>query len=131
MNVKINGRKQRINSTPGSYVSILRNWQAGDRVEVFYGITLHEEQVKGDSSRYALMRGPIVMAGKLGEVSAPFSDPGKYNDYYTYDYQVPDSLSRMKFSPDIPLIPFYNAQRCRYVVYWNSEHVESPQKTLP
>ena len=44
---------------------------------------LREETTKDDSSRVALLYGPVVLAGRLAEVTHPFSDPKKYNDYYT------------------------------------------------
>ena len=47
---------------------------------------LHEEATKDDPSRVALLYGPIVLSGRLAEVTHPFSDPTKHNDYYTFDY---------------------------------------------
>ena len=44
---------------------------------------LREETTKGDSTGVALLYGPVVLAGCLAEVAHPFSDPKKYNDYYT------------------------------------------------
>ncbi len=83
-------------------------------IEVEFGMTLHEEATKDDLSRVALLRGPIVMAGRLDKVEHPFSDPKKYNDYYTFDYgRHPDVPLGA-----LPLEPFYNMQHCRYVVYW-------------
>jgi len=36
---------------------------------------LREETTKDDSSRVALLYGPVVLAGRLAEVTHPFSDP--------------------------------------------------------
>ena len=108
----------------------------GDRVEVAYGMELREEAVRGDSSRVALLYGPVVMAGCLGHVDSPFSDPSKHNDYYTFDYKVPAGLAgntRIKgascLKKNAPLDyttpqgvrvkPFYDVHHERYVVYWN------------
>ena len=119
--MKINGKKAK----PGKdgYVAI----RATSRVEVEFGMALHEEAVKDDPSRVALLYGPIVLAGRLGEVIHPFSDPTKHNDYYTFDYgKHPDvtlgtihSIGNLHYQTgNIPIAPFYDMQHCRYVVYW-------------
>jgi DUF1680 family protein len=98
------------------------------KIEVEFGMTLHEEATKDDPSRVALLYGPIVLAGRLAVVDHPFSDPKKYNDYYTFDYgHHPDiPLTQLKHldglhfqtADGISVEPFYNLQHCRYVVYW-------------
>ncbi len=68
-----------------------------------------------------------MLAGRLSDVPHPFSNPKKYNDYYTFDYgQHPDihlgavkHLGGLHFeSEGITIQPFYDLQHCRYVVYW-------------
>lgn len=133
MAVHVNGKKVK----PGKGDAVLkRKWHSGDRVEVTYGMELREEAVGGDPSRVALMYGPVVMAGCLGHVDSPFSDPSKHNDYYTYDYQVPASLAEkaqikgaselvktgpltFKTRQGVEVKPFYDVHHERYVVYWN------------
>ena len=81
----------------------------------------------------ALFYGPILLAGRLGHVEHPFSDPNKHNDYYTYDYQVPDSIKSVELkdvqpvpgqfaefvtSDGIRISPLYDIHHERYVVYW-------------
>lgn len=74
------------------------------------------------------------------QASAPFSNPALYNDYYTYNYQVPASLSTsLKIDMKHPeralkrvgeellfttgqgdvIRPLYDLHRQRYVVYWD------------
>ena len=106
--MKINGRK--VKADKDGYV-LVKN---AKHVEVEFGMTLREEPTKDDPAHVALLRGPIVMAGRLGKVDNSFSDPKKYNDYYTFDYgKHPDVPIG-----SLPLEPFYNMQHCRYVVYW-------------
>lgn len=73
---------------------------------------------------------------------APFSDPTVRNDYYTYDYKIPEGLKttlhlngrsidkvlrregkELHFVTDEgdDLRPLYDTNRCRYVVYWDIE----------
>lgn len=133
MAVRVNGKKVKLGK--GDAV-LKRKWRSGDRVEVTYGMELREEAVGGDPSRVALMYGPVVMAGCLGHVDSPFSDPTKHNDYYTFDYQVPASAAekaRIKGASElvktgqltfrtrqgVEVKPFYDVHHERYVVYWN------------
>ena len=120
--MKVNGRRMKADNT--GYVT-MKNIK---RAEVEFGIELREEAVKGDSSRVALLYGPIVLAGKLEVVDNPFSDPTKHNDYYTFDFgshaDVPlgdiRHISGLHFEMNgIPVLPFYDMHHCRYVVYWN------------
>lgn len=138
--VKVNGKKVAVKGKPSSYIKLKRRWKAGDTVEVTYPMQLHLETTPDDASRAALMYGPVVLAGDLGtdgmEAPAPFSDPTVRNDYYTYDYHIPEGLntsldkdlSKIKrtgkdlefATPDGRIIrPLYDTNHTRYVVYWN------------
>jgi len=123
--MKINGKK--VKAGKDGYVSV----DNPRRVEVEFGMALREEMVKGDSSLCALVYGPVVLAGELEKVDNPFSNPQKYNDYYTYDYGKYNDVeyhSLNEFSPTSPLHylssdgivvkPFYDLHHHRYVVYW-------------
>lgn len=130
MDIKVNGKKVKAVKGADGYVAISRQWTAGDKVEVQLGMQLREEATKDDASKVALVYGPIVMAGKLDKVEHPFSDPTKYNDYYTFDFKIPSSvvekakyeglksIKDFKTKAGVELIPFYDAHHCRYAVYW-------------
>ena len=142
--VKVNGRKVSVKGKPSSYIGIERKWKKGDRVEVTYPMSMRTEATPDDPSRAALLYGPIVLAGDMGTEGmpghAPFSDPTVRNDYYTYDYHIPEGLDfTLKIDPENPsahitrvgrglnfktpdgrdILPLYDAHRHRYVVYWN------------
>lgn len=130
MDIKVNGKKVKAVKGTDGYVAISRLWKAGDKIEVQLGMQLREEATKDDASKVALVYGPIVMAGKLDKVEHPFSDPTKYNDYYTFDFKIPSSvvekakydglksIKDFKTKAGVELIPFYDAHHCRYAVYW-------------
>lgn len=121
MNIKVNGKSVKAAKGADGYVAISRLWKAGDKVDVNFGMQLREEPVKDDASKVALVYGPVVMAGKLEAVDHPFSDPAKYNDYYTYDFKIPAGMvekANYKGRKDVEMVPFYDAHHCRYVVYW-------------
>lgn len=142
--IKVNGKKVKTTSSPSSYISIDRKWNKGDKVEVTYPMSLRVETAPDNAGRGALMYGPIVLAGLRGTEGmvspAPFSDPTVRNDYYTYDYHIPADLkTTLDIDPEHPgksirrtgagltfttaendtLVPLYEANRCRYVVYWD------------
>lgn len=144
--VRVNGRTVKT-AARGGYICLHRKWRAGDRIEVTYPMSLHLACAPDNSSRAAVMYGPIVLAGLAGTEgmtgTAPFSDPTVRNDYYTYDYHVPANLkTTLRLDPaglsatirragdDLrfltaegeTLVPLYEANRCRYVVYWNIEN---------
>lgn len=130
MDIKVNGKKVKAVKGADGYVAISRLWKAGDKIEVQLGMQLREEATKDDASKVALVYGPIMMAGKLDKVEHPFSNPTKYNDYYTFDFKIPastvekakyeglKSIKNFKMKNGVELIPFYDAHHCRYAVYW-------------
>ena len=147
-NVKVNGKKVKIRQQPGSYISVSRIWENGDKMEIEYPMEL-KIHPSDNPDIISVTYGPIVLAAKMGtegmEKPAPFSNPDLHNDYYTYDYKVPDSLSnklKVKGKPvdtwlkkiegksltfitdkdvcgkEYNLVPLYDLHRERYVVYW-------------
>ncbi len=144
--VKVNGKKVKVNQTPSSYITVDRAWKDGDNIEVRYPMSLQLATANDNPEKVAVTYGPIVLAGVMGTEGmtnpAPFSDPGKHNDYYTYDYNVPDNLitslaldrnnldrsikrideDKLTFlvsKENVRLEPIHTIHRQRYVVYWD------------
>lgn len=144
--VRVNGRKVSVKQKPSSYILVERTWNDGDKVEINYPMTLQTVEANDNPDVFALTYGPLVLAGVMGtegmEAPAPFSDPTKHNDYYTYDYKVPANIKtglqldkkkpaqyikasgseKLVFNAineDIRLEPIYKIHHQRYVVYWN------------
>ncbi len=122
--VKVNGSKAKVKQLDGGYLGIQRKWKEGDTVEIVYTMDYHIEPASGDPSVGVVMRGPLVLARPLGTEGfvdpQPVSDPGKHNDYYTYDYHIPAGIT--DFAP-LPtdysdLVPLYSIHGERYEVYW-------------
>jgi DUF1680 family protein len=138
--VLINGRKIVVPQQQGSYITLSRSWKAGDVVHIDFPMRLHTVPANDNPGVAAIAYGPIVLAGEMGTGGftgrEPFSDPRKYNDYYTYDYHIPaniddtiqpgDAIKPVKGSPltfqiagsGIRLRPLYDIHRERYIVYW-------------
>lgn len=143
--VRVNGKRVKVRQQPGSYIAIEREWKDGDRIEATYPMHLTLESAPDNPHRAALLYGPVVLAGALGTegmlLPAPDSDPSKYNDYYTYDYHIPEGLPtglkwdaghpensvqrisedglRFRTADGMTVLPLYDVHRQRYVVYWD------------
>lgn len=144
--VKVNGKKIKVNQQPSSYIQINRIWKNGDRVEINYPMFLQIAEANDNPDIFAVTYGPLVLAGVMGKegmtVPAPFSNPDLHNDYYTYDYKVPDNIQtglklnkknldqfikpianeKLAFNvlnENIRLEPIHKIHQQRYVVYWN------------
>ncbi|MDR2913828.1 MAG: glycoside hydrolase family 127 protein [Tannerella sp.] len=144
--VKVNGKKVSVKQKPSDYIVVERTWKDGDEIEVNYPMSLQVWEANDNPDKFAVMYGPLVLAGVMGTegmvTPAPYSNPALHNDYYTYDYNVPadmktglkldkkklnrhikpsDSEKLVFFVDDenIRLEPIYKIHRQRYVVYWD------------
>lgn len=144
--VKVNGKKTKIKQSPLGYITIDRTWKNGDKIEVHYPMHLYLAETNDNPDKAAIMYGPLVLAGTMGtegmKAPGPFSNPELYNDYYTYDYNVPDSMKTglkldkknleqyiksVSGNPltfyvekeNVRLEPIYRIHHQRYVVYWD------------
>ena len=64
--VSVNGQAQPVESGPGSYATVEREWRDGDVVEVRLPMSLRFEATADDPARGAFLFGPIVLAADLG-----------------------------------------------------------------
>lgn len=132
ISVRVNGRKVAIKAQPSSFVSIYRNWKDGDRVEVSFPFTLRLEPMPDDANRVAVMYGPLVLAGELGQIDNPLASspdfvpvimtesrnpadwlgavPGKVNAFVMKGVGKPR---------DVELIPFYAVHDIRHSIFWD------------
>ena len=139
--IKVNGKITELSATPGSYVSILRTWTKGDRIEMELPMRLHVESMPDDRSLQAILYGPLVLAGKLGDEgltsdlvigpegpdlkkhppAAPPSFRAKSNDPSTWIQTAGSPLTFVTSGQrtDVTLAPFYRVSGQRYSIYWN------------
>ena len=148
--VRINGHREPVAGTPGSYVTLDREWHAGDRVDIDLPLTLHTEPLPGNPDQLAILDGPIVLAGQLGTVGIP----DQHSDNQVAYVQVPDpAVPVLLTTPetvltalhatgtpltfrtqnigqpkDVTLVPFYLTPHERYNIYW---HIVRPENGHP
>lgn len=64
LRLKVNGKMVKVDAAPGSYVSLRRDWRAGDTVDLALPMRTQLEQMPDKSNYYAVLHGPIVLAAK-------------------------------------------------------------------
>jgi uncharacterized protein len=138
--VRINGKPVEAFSNPSSYLALVREWKDGDRVEVRMPMRLHAEPIPGDETQQAVMYGPLVLAGLLGGEgldqtntmmgydTSPAGSPAKVPEIPSASgnpagWVEPVKGKALGFQAAlqgrlIPIIPLYQVQGQRYVVYW-------------
>ncbi len=89
--ISINGQKQKIDSAPGSYLTLQREWRDGDTVKIQLPMKLHTEFLPGTTNEIALLYGPIVLAGELGTNGMPVPFARNQTDFN----RVPDPSAPM------------------------------------
>jgi DUF1680 family protein len=142
LTVQVNGQEQEVNGHPGSYITLRREWRAGDHVDIRLPMRLHTEPLPGTTNILAVLYGPIVLAGELGTNDMPASvyakvqtkfvrwpappapvfvlDSGSLVDHikptgHALTFRTED-LGRPE---DVTLAPLYDIAHQRYAVYWN------------
>ncbi len=147
--IKVNGNTQKVKANPGSYIELSRVWNDGDKIEIDFPIEL-KMNLSDNPEVVWFSYGPIVLAAEMGtenmEAPAPFSNPNLHNDYYTYDFKVPNSISnkldvkqvdvnkiiqrtsdeelefklnKKETGVDYILKPIANIHHQRYNIYWD------------
>lgn len=64
--VAINGERQAVSASAGSYLAIRRVWRDGDKVDLVIPRTFHLWHMPDNPNRVAILYGPVVMAAGLG-----------------------------------------------------------------
>ena len=140
--VKVNGITQTIAATKGTYATLDRTWNNGDKIELTLAMALHLHHAADSPNDTAILYGPLVLAGDLGDDGIPKIDQAKENGDFskTSDPQVSTLVGRsddlnswiksfggapLSFatvhagSPsDVTLKPFYEIHHQRYTLYW-------------
>lgn len=126
--VKINGIRQSITSSPSSYVTINRFWQNNDKIDIEMPMNLYTEAIPGDKNKVAMLYGPLVLAGivKPQTNDNAFDIPvlvTSQRDPAAWLQKSKDSLLFHTVNAAKPyeatLIPFYQIQNEKEIVYWD------------
>lgn len=133
MEIRVNGKVQKINQEPGSFVRINRVWKTGDLLEVTIPFSLRVETMPDNKNRIAIFNGPVVLAGDLGPVPDPESsdpmyvpvlktkgsDPSNWLDPVEGKFNSFQS-SEVAYPRQVELNPFYRTHDRHYTVFWDT-----------
>ena len=132
--VKVNGAVFKTAAPADSYVEIARTWKAGDTVELTMPKTLRKEALPDNPNRFAVMWGPLVLAGDLGAESrggrggpaAPETPVFVAPDQPVANWLKPVAgkpgtfrTTGVGLKEDVDFVPFYQLPRRRYAIYWD------------
>ena len=143
--IKINGKAVKVNQKPGSYITLDRRWKAGDQIDISYPMTLHLIATNDTPDKAAIAYGPLVLAGDMGtdgiQQPAPFARDQQDFKNYNIPAEVISSLNakgrdvdtwlkpvdgqslifktKGVASREITMMPYYEIDRQRYVLYWD------------
>jgi hypothetical protein len=140
--VRINGREEKVQAKPQSYLTLSRTWKDGDRIEVRLPMGLHLYRARDDKALGVIFYGPLVLAGELGREGVPRNLCVGHNKQYS-GHPVPpvpvlvadpeDLASWIKRTGDKPLrfrtqnagkpddvslAPLHEIHHQRFTVYW-------------
>ncbi len=135
--VKVNGHVVPKLPGPDSFVEITRTWESGDRVELVLPKTLREEALPDNPRRFAVLWGPLVLAGNLGPDQPHF----EYHPHQDTEPPAPALVAPKEpvekwlkpvagkpgefrtegggLKQAIEFRPFYELPRRRYAIYWD------------
>jgi DUF1680 family protein len=137
--VKVNGKALDASASPGSYFSIRRDWQTGDVVEMNLPMSLRYEAMPDDENLRALLYGPLVLAGGLGDhgithemvigPEGPEMDksPAPRIPEFVVGNKRPDewlrasgpvSFDSVGQANAVKFVPLYRMNGQRYSIYW-------------
>jgi DUF1680 family protein len=113
--VQINGKDQKVNAKPGSYLKITRNWKDGDNIELKMPFQFHLDPIMDQQNIASLFYGPILLAAQ---------EPEARTDWRKVTLDATDISKSIKGDPeqlqftidDVVFKPFYNTYG-RHSVY--------------
>ncbi len=143
--IKINGKNVKISQKPGSYIVLDKIWKTGDKIDITYPMSLHLVATNDNPDMAAVVYGPIVLAGDMGTegivAPAPYAKDQldfrnipvpdniittlNINGRKLNDWLIPVNGKKLEFrttgvaSKEITMIPYYQIDKQRNVIYWN------------
>ncbi len=129
LTIKVNGKLAGATKDSTGYLVVARTWKNGDNIEVSFPMTLYTEHMPDNANRVALLYGPVVLAGQLGDKMPDpvYGTPVLLTDNHTVtDWAMAVTNEPLAFTLekvgkpfDAKLIPFYKTYTQYYNVYWD------------
>ena len=113
--VQINGKPQKLQAQPGSYLAIEREWKDGDRIDFTVPFAFHLDPVMDQQNIASLFYGPILLAAQETE---PRKEWRKVSfDAHDIGKTIQGDPAKLEFTADgVVFKPFYDTYG-RHSVY--------------
>ena len=125
----INDKAASIETDEDGFIIIKRTWKNNDKIQLTLSKSLYTESIPDNPNRIAILYGPLVLAGVLGDTMPDplFGTPVLLtDDKNVNDWIKPVSNASLTFEMkdvgkpyDVKLIPFYKMYNQYYSVYWD------------
>lgn len=129
MTVKVNGKAVKDAKEENGYLVINRKWNNLDKIDVNFPMALYSEPMPDNPNRIALLYGPVVLAGQLGDTMPDpvygtpvlLTDNHDVNSWAKQNGSNPlvFNLKNVGKPFDVTLQPFYATYNRYYNVYWD------------
>jgi hypothetical protein len=136
--VIVNGHALKNVPSADSYVEVTRIWKRDDVITLTLPKTLRTEPLPDNPQRFAVMWGPLVLAGDLGPEVVPskkaeeenlvarnapvmVADAMPVEKWLKPIAEKPGEFRSASVGPasDVRFVPFYQLPRRRYAIYWD------------
>lgn len=126
--LKVNGKAFKAEKTDEGFLILNRMWKNSDVVEMNLPMKIYSESIPDNPDRIALLYGPVVLAGQLGnEMPDPvfgttvlMTSNRNAGDWVKPVDSAPLTFQTSVAKPqDVKLIPFYKTYEQYYNVYWD------------
>ncbi|MFE4056665.1 glycoside hydrolase family 127 protein [Streptomyces sp. NPDC059096] len=118
--VTVNGVRQPAEGVPGSYLTLRRNWQRGDRVGISAPYRLRVERALDDPTVQSLFHGPVLLVARSAETG--FRAFSFYRDFTLRgdlaDAIAPEGRPLHFTTHGLTLAPFHLADTAGYHAYF-------------
>jgi DUF1680 family protein len=127
--IKINGKVIQAKKNEQGFIVVNQKWNNNDKIEVAFDMSLYTESMPDNKDRVALLYGPLVLAGNLGDTMPDpvYGTPVLLTDIHDVtQWAVKDANKPLTFYTknvgkpfDVTLTPFYQNTDNHYSVYWD------------
>ncbi|CAL9369238.1 hypothetical protein SUDANB1_00828 [Streptomyces sp. enrichment culture] len=117
--VSVNGTRQDIATTPGSYATLTRSWTSGDTVTVRLPMRVIVRAANDNADVTAITYGPVVLSGNYGD-STLSSLPSLNTSSIRRTSNTSLAFTATANGSTVSLGPFHDAHGHNYTVYWNA-----------
>ncbi|HNP20927.1 MAG TPA: glycoside hydrolase family 127 protein [Panacibacter sp.] len=127
--VLVNGMPVEAKANNDGFLEINRTWKNDDEINVSFPKTLYTESMPDNSKRIAVLYGPLVLAGQLGDtmpdpvygIPVLLTDNTNVSDWVKPVKGQPNTFTTVDVAKpfNTTLIPFYKTYKQHYTVYWD------------